>query len=201
MRKLAILLGGAIALAGCATQPAADAPVAAAAVVDPNNPLMAPGYMAMAASSDLFEIQSSQLAHQRAQSPAVHSMATMLITDHTRSTQTLMAAAASAGLTPPPPALLPPHQAMLDQLNAAGSGAAFDQAYQQIQVQAHTQALQLHQNYAASGDVPALRTAAAGLVPVIQAHLQHAQTMQVAAPAAMPAPMQAPPVRQPGERG
>ena len=198
MRTLAILLGSAVALAGCATRPAADAPVAAAAVVDPNNPLMAPGYMAMAASSDQFEIQSSQLAHQRAQSPAVHSMATMLITDHTRTSQLLMGAAQSAGLTPPPPTLLPPHQAMLDQLNAAGSGPAFDQAFQQVQAQAHAEALQLHQNYAVSGDVPALRTVAAGAVPVIQAHLQHAQTMQVAAP---PAPMQAPPVRRAGERG
>lgn len=196
MRKLAILLGGAIALAGCATQPA-ETP--AAAVVDPNNPLMAPGYMAMAASSDMFEIQSSQLALQMSQNMAVRNFANMMVADHTRTSQLLMSAAQQAGITPPQPMLLPPHQAMLDQLRAAGSGYAFDQAYQQLQVQGHTQALQLHQNYAASGDVPALRTVAAGAVPIVQGHLQQAQMMQIAPPP--PPPMQAPPAGRAGERG
>ena len=49
---------------------------------------------------------------------------------------------------------------MLDQLRAAGSGLSFDMAYQQAQIEAHQQAIQLMQNYAASGDVPALRTVA-----------------------------------------
>ena len=128
--------------------------------------------MAMAGSSDQFEIQSGQLALQMSQNPGVRNIANMMIADHTRSTQMVMAAAQSAGLTPPPPMMLPPHQAMLDQLRSAGSGAAFDMAFQQIQIQAHQQALMLHQNYAASGDVPALRTVAAQIVPVVQMHLQ-----------------------------
>ncbi len=196
MRKLAILLGGAMVLAACSSTPAE--PPAPAVAVDPNNPLFAPGYMAMAASSDQFEIQSSQLAHQMAQSPAVHNMANMLIADHTRSSQMLVAAAQSAGLTPPPPALLPPHQAMLDQLRAAGSGPSFDLAFQQIQLQAHQEALALHQNYSASGDVPTLRTVAGQIVPVIQTHLQHAQALNVAPPPPPPAP---PPIERSGERG
>ena len=36
------------------------------------------------------------------------------------------------------------------------------------------------QNYAASGDVPALRTAAGQAIPSIQMHLQQAQMLQVA---------------------
>ena len=196
MRKLAIMLGGAALIAACSNNPPAE-PVAAVAA-DPNNPLMAPGYMAMAGSSDQFEIQSSQLALQGSQNPAVRNMANMLIADHTRSTQMLMAAAQSAGLTPPPPALLPPHQAMLDQLRAAGSGPAFDQAFQQIQLQAHQEALALHQNYSTQGDVPALRTVAGQIVPVIQMHIQHAQSISVAPPPPPPAP---PPVGRSGERG
>lgn len=196
MKKLAILLGGAIALAACSSNPRPVAPV------DLTNPLMAPGYLATAASSDMFEIQSAQLAHQMAQSPAVHSFATMLQTDHTQSTQMLMAAAQAAGVTPPPPALLPQHQAMLDQLRAAGTGFAFDQAYQQVQIQAHSQALALHQNYATSGDVPALRTTAGQIVPVIQKHLAMAQSLQLTPPAPPPPPpMTAPPTGSAGERG
>ena len=196
MRKLGILLGGALALAACSTTPKTAAPV------DLTNPLMAPGYLAQAASSDQFEIQSGQLAQQASQNPAFRQFAGMLVTDHTQSTQMLMAAAQSARVTPPPPTLLPPQQAMLDQLRAAGTGPAFDQAFQQVQIQAHQAALQLHQNYAQSGDVPALRTTAAQVVPVVQRHLTMAQSLQVMAPPPPPPPAPPPPpVRRSGERG
>jgi putative membrane protein len=166
-------------------------------MVDPTNPLFAPGYMATAASSDMFEIQSSQLALQMSQNPAIRSFAQMLIGDHTRMTQQMVATAQSAGLTPPQPMLMPMHQQMLDQLRAAGPGM-FDMAFRDAQVNAHQQALALHQNYSASGDVPALRTLAAGAVPVIQGHLNHAQMLSVAPPAPPPPPPMAP---RTGERG
>ena len=194
MRKVAILLGGALALAACTAREPAPPPAAA---VDPNNPLFAPGYMAMAGSSDQFEIQSSQLALQASQNAAIRNLANMLITDHTRSTQMVASAAQSAGLTPPPPALLPQHQALLDQLRAAGTGPSFDTAFRDIQIQAHQQALQLHQNYAASGDVPALRAVAGQIVPVVQTHLNALQGLSVAAPPPPPAA----PAQRSGERG
>jgi len=198
MKKLAILLGGAVALAACApTEPAE--PVAPVAAVDPNNPLFAPGYMAMAASSDQFEIQSSQLAQQASQTVAVRNFANMLIADHTRSSQLIMAAGQSAGLAPPPPALLPQHQAMLDQLRAAGTGPSFDAAFKTAQIDAHQQALQLHQGYATGGDVPALRDVAGQLVPIIQTHLGQAQMLNIAPPA--PPPPMAPAEPRSGERG
>ena len=186
MRKLGLVLGGALLLAGCAARTPPPP-------VDLNNPLMAPGYMAQAASADQFEIQSGQLAMQASQNAAVRNIANMLITDHTQTTQSLMAAAAAARLQPPPPTILPAHQAMLDQLRSAGTGYSFDQAFQQVQIQAHQQALALHQGYATSGDVPALRTAAGGTVPIVQRHLSMLQTLQVAPPP--------PPVRRSGERG
>jgi len=195
MRKMGILLAGAIALAACSSKP----PPAPPPPVDLNNPLMAPGFMAQAASGDQFEIQSGQLALQMSQNPAVRNLANMLIADHTRSTQMVVAAAQSAGLTPPPPAILPQHQALLDQERAAGSGPAFDMAFRDIQIQAHQQALTLHQNYAASGDAPALRTVAGQIVPVVQTHLNALQSMNVAPPP--PPPMAAPPPKRAGERG
>jgi putative membrane protein len=95
---------------------------------------------------------------------------------------------------------MPPHQALLDQLRAAGSGPSFDMAFQQAQLQAHQMALELHQNYSANGDAPALRAAAGQIVPVIQMHLQQVQAMSVAPPPPPPA-MSAPPVGRSGERG
>lgn len=198
MKRLAMCAAAAAIVTGC--NPRAEGPMGpAAAMIDPNNPLFAPGYMATAASGDQFEIQSSQLALQMSQNPAVRSFAQMLINDHTRMTQQMAATAQSAGLRPPQPMLLPQHQAMLDQLRGAPMG--FDMAFRDAQVNAHQQALALHQNYAVSGDVPPLRNLAAGAVPVIQWHLNHAQMLNLAPPAPPPPP---PPVYSPrrgGERG
>jgi putative membrane protein len=198
MKRLAICVAAAALVAGCASNTGQSTEPTGAAAVDPNNPLFAPGYMAMAASSDQFEIQSGQLALQMSQNPSIRAFAQQLITDHTRTTQLLMAAAQQAGLTPPPPMLLPEDQALLDQIRSAPAGS-FDVAFRDVQATAHQKALALHQNYAASGDVPALRTVAAGAVPVIQGHLSHAQTLSVAStPAPMPMPAA---TAQPGERG
>ena len=197
MRKLAILLGGAIALAGCATGPHYTP-------ADMNNPLLAPGFVAQASSANQFEIQSAQLALSASQNPGVQSFANMLIADHTAMGQQMAAAAAAAHLPPPPPTLLPAQQSMLDQLRAAGTGYAFDQVFQQDQIMAHQQGIALMQNYSASGDVPALRTLAAGAIPVMQKHLATAQSLQLvppAPPAPPPPPPPAPSPNRAGERG
>ena len=195
MRTLTILMGGALALSACARTPPP-------APVDLNNPLLAPGYMAQAASADQAEIQSGQLALQMSQNAGVRNFANMIITDHTRSSQMIASAAAAARLQPPAPMVMPAQQAMLDQLRAAGSGPAFDMAFQQAQIQAHQQALALHQNYVNGGDVPQLRAAAGQIVPVVQMHLSQAQALQVAPPPPPPPPAPPPPpVRRSGERG
>jgi len=195
MRKLAILFGGAALLVGCQTTPPPPPP---APPVDLNNPLMAPGFLAQAGSANQWEIESSQLALQMSTNPAVRNLANVIIADHTAMGQQVTAAAASAGLPPPPTTLLPAQQAMLDQLRGAGSGPAFDMAYQQAQISAHQQAIQLMQNYAAQGDVPALRTVASQAIPTMQKHLSMAQSLAMAPPPPPP-PMPAP--RRSGERG
>ena len=198
MRTLAILLVGAMAVAACATNPPPP-PAPPAPAVDPNNPLFAPGFLAQAASANQFEIESSQLALQASQNAAVRNYANLLISDHTRLGQQVTAAAAAGGVPMPPPGLLPAQQSALAQLQAAGTGPNFDMAYRQAQIDAHNQAIGLMQNYSASGDVPALRTAAGGAIPMMQMHLQQAQMLNVAPPP--PPPMPAPTERGAGERG
>jgi len=198
MRKFAILLGGAALLAACQTNPPAP-PGPPPVAVDPNNPLFAPGFLAQAASANQFEIESSQLALQASQNTAVRNYANLLISDHNRLRAQVAAAAQSAGLTMPPPGLLPAQQAVLDQLRAAGTGPNFDMAYRQAQIDAHNQAIALMQNYSTGGDVPALRNAAAGAIPMMQMHLQQAQMLNVAPPAPPPPPAPAP--GRAGERG
>jgi putative membrane protein len=151
------------------------------AAVDQNNPLFWPMYTRMAASSDQFEIQSGQLALQMSQNPAVRQFAQMLIDHHQQTTAQLAAAAQSSGLPVPPPAMTGAHAQMLANLRGAPMGT-FDMAFRDAQIQAHQEALALHQNYAASGDIPALRTVAGGAVPIIQQHLNTAQSLAVMAP-------------------
>ena len=194
MRKLAILLGGALALAACETTPPPPP--------DLTNPLLAPGFLAQASSANQFEIQSSQLALQASQNPAVRNFANVMIADHTQLGQQVANVAAAAHLPPPPPGLLPAQQAALDQLRAAGVGYSFDAAYRQAQIDAHQQAIGLMQGYATSGDVLELRNAAGAAIPMMQRHLAMAQGLVVAPPAPPPPPpMQAPSPGQRGERG
>jgi len=188
------MLGGALALAACSTNPPAP--------VDINNPLFAPGFVAQATSANTFEIQSAQLALQASQNPGVRNFANTLIADHTMMGQQMAAAAAAAHLPPPAPAMLPAQQQMLDQLRAAGTGYTFDQAFQQDQIQAHQQGIALMQNYAASGDRAPLRALATQAIPVMQKHLSMAQSLVIAPPAPPPPPPPPPtPAPSPGRAG
>jgi putative membrane protein len=129
------------------------------------------GYVQMAASSDMYEIQSSQIALSKAQNPLVRQFAQMMVNDHTNTTQQLMAASQAAGLPPMSPMMMPMHARMVAELQAAPSGAGFDRIYARQQLMAHQQALALHSNYAARGDTPALRSVAAAATPVVRRHL------------------------------
>jgi putative membrane protein len=133
----------------------------------------------MAASSDMFEIQSGQLAMQRACDPAVRGFAQQLVADHTRMSNMMMSTARANNLPQPPMGMAPHHAAMLQRLQAA-PGQGFDAAFRAEQVAAHQEALSLHRGYAEEGDTPALRTLAAQAVPAIEMHLQHAQNLPTA---------------------
>lgn len=162
-------------LAGCSTMMGADASADARgtrgmSMAGDMTPENRTAYVEMAASSDMYEIQSSQLALSRAQNPAMRNFAQMMITDHTNTSQQLMAAASAAGLPPMTPRLLPMHADMLARLQGL-SGAAFDREYARQQLMAHQQAVSLHSNYAARGDTPALRVVASAAVPIVTRHL------------------------------
>jgi putative membrane protein len=172
MRALAPVLASlAIVTAGCTATDSTSLSGAAASAT----PLDRNGYVQMAAASDLFEIQSSQLAATRAQRSEVREFAQMLVTHHTQTTAQLTAAAqASGGM--PQPTLTPMQATMMQELQQAPADG-FDQVYMRQQVPAHEMALALHRNYAARGDTAALRTVAGAAVPVVQQHLTRAQQL------------------------
>jgi len=163
----------AVALAGCVP---VTAPITTASSSDAA-PLARDAYVGMAAAAYLFEVQSAELALQRAQAPAVRGFAQRIIADHGNSTRQLTAAAQAVGIWPLAPALLPMQARMMDRLRAAGSGAAFERLYLDQQVQAHQMALAAHSRYAQDGDTPQLRAVASAAVPVVQAHLDRVRQL------------------------
>lgn len=134
-------------------------------------------FVAKAGASDLYEIQSSQIAMRRSRDPRVRAMASMLVRDHRRTTAQVAAAARAAGLRPRPPMLEPQQRMMINQLNRAPA-RNFDQIYLSQQIPAHEEALGMIRDYAANGSAPTLRRAAAGAVPIVEHHLAEARHLR-----------------------
>lgn len=143
---------------------------------DPS-PEMAMPYVMKAGASDLYEIQSSQLALRKSRDRQVRALATMLINHHRMTTRDVTAAARRAGLRPMPPMLEPHQRAMVAVLRRTSRG--FDRAFLDQQRNAHDEALQLHMNYSARGDVAPLRAAASTAVPVIRQHIERINAIRV----------------------
>ena len=177
MKYVFIAASTAMLLSGCSTMMgkdmAMDGRTAAGSMAMPTT---ASAYMEMAHSSDMFEVQSSQLALQMSRNPAVRSFAQMMINDHTRMMNEMMAMAPSMGMNMSSMPMMPKHAAMLQRLRSA-SAANFDMMYKREQIMAHQEALMLHQTYAARGDNPALRAMAARAAPMIEMHLARARAL------------------------
>jgi putative membrane protein len=159
---------------GAATSGAA--PSAKTAAPKARVALSAADYVAKAAASDLFEIQSSQTALQKTKSPEVRSFAEMMVEHHTATSKDLKAAAKTGGLAPPPATLPADKASKLTALRNAPVGD-FDAMYMREQVAGHEEALTLHQGYAANGDNATLKAAAAKTAPIVKTHLDRARSL------------------------
>jgi putative membrane protein len=190
-RKIIVSLSAAaLAVAGCGHKNADPAEDRNAAAARDNNlnqtmpeaaaPALSSGqaFANAAAASDSFEIESSRLAIANSQSAAIRSFAQQMIEAHTGSTIKLKAAAAAAApVITPDPALTADQQAKLDALKGA-NGADFDKAYAAAQTSGHEKALDALKSYAATGEVPTLKSFARGIIPTVTAHLNMAKGLR-----------------------
>jgi putative membrane protein len=145
-------------------------------------PVDVPTYVQTAASGDMFEIRSSQLALKQSQDRQVRDFAQRMITDHQASTAALKkAVSAGAQGTTIPTEIMPRHAEMVRALEQAAQGndrAAFDRLYMDQQRTAHAQALDLHRSMAARGDVPGeLKAFAQQTTQTVEGH--HQSLMQM----------------------
>jgi putative membrane protein len=133
-------------------------------------------YVMTAGASDLYERQSAQAVLETTTDPKVKSFATMMLDAHAKSTADVKAAAALSKVKTPPPMLMPAQTEMMAQLRAE-TGTARDATYIAQQRAAHGQALNVQQAYASGGTAPALKAAAAKIVPVVEHHIMLLKAM------------------------
>jgi putative membrane protein len=130
-------------------------------------------FVEKAATGGLAEIQTGQLAQQRAASQQVKQFGARMVTDHTQANTELQQIAEQKNITLPTQP--DSHQTAMQQKLKGLSGAAFDKAYAEEELRDHQQDVALFQRQATSGQDPDLKAFAQKTLPILQRHLQMAQ--------------------------
>lgn len=180
MTRHAILALAALALAACGQQTTTTE--TAETMPPATNMSTQPGmsdaeFVQTVANSDAFEIQSSQLAAERAARQQVKDFAAMMVRDHTQTTEQLTSLAPTLNMSAPTPQLDATMQGRIDSLRTQ-SGEAFDDAYLDAQVAAHEEAIRTFESYVANSQTPQLRDWANTTLPKLREHLQTVQALE-----------------------
>ena len=123
-----------------------------------------------AGSAGMYEIQSSEIVLTDPQADAdVQTFAKQMIADHTKAAAELKAAAGKSGLTVPAQ-MMPKHAGMLSDLSAASDKVG---VYKKQQLDAHEEAVALHESYGSAGTDANLKAYADATSPVLKMHLEH----------------------------
>jgi putative membrane protein len=133
-------------------------------------------FIDQAAMSGLDEVQDGQLGATQASRAAVREFAQRMVADHTKANQQLAQIASQKGVTPP---------TQSDQQQTAERdalrhmhGRTFDSHFIQDQVRDHQQSIQLFQQEAEQGTDPDLKAFAQQTLPILQQHLQMAESLE-----------------------
>lgn len=174
MKKLhiaaAVSVGMAIVgLTGCATKRQPPAPPTPPIERPAERPLPTSAYLYTAASLDLYEIRSGELALQRSGSAGNRAYAQRMIEAHRGLAAQLSMAGRRLNLLPPT-VLRPEQQQWLDQLATTTSPDHFDATYRRQQMVAHEQSYRIHSAYAYGGESATLRMVARNAATVEQEH-------------------------------
>lgn len=150
--------GGSAGIQSASVSSAAIAPVV----------LGSAAYFAMAASIDLYQVKSAELALERAHDPANRAFAERALSAHQGTSAQLSLAGRRLNLLPSA-SMNAEHQQMYDALAAAGD---FDPVYRAQQNIVLQEGVRLHGGFAKSGESPTLRPVAANAESVMRANLQ-----------------------------
>ncbi len=161
-----------------AADPSATATASTAAVAGKNAqlPLTAQAFIDAVNAGDKFEIESARIMQATGPGQPLTAFTQMMLRDHQTSTRELRQAANQADDANVDDQKLTAEQdANLAALR--GSGAQMPALYKRQQLEAHQQMLAILQNYATSGDNPALMAFATKAIPVVSHHLEATQKL------------------------
>ncbi|MDM9646449.1 DUF4142 domain-containing protein [Rhizobium sp. S163] len=134
-------------------------------------------FVTEAASSDMFEIESSKLAVERSQDSATKSFAQQMITDHTKTSDELKAMVTGGKVKAKiPSSMSSAQQSMLDDLKKL-NGEDFAKQYRSEQEDAHEDAVDLFKRYGEEGENSDLKAWAAKTRPALEHHLMMAKDL------------------------
>lgn len=128
------------------------------------------------ADDGMLEVQLGQLAATNASSQQVKEFGKMMVDDHSKANNELKALAQQKGITLPT-SLSDKSKRKYDEL-VEKRGREFDEKYMDMMVKAHKEDIEKFKDEAEDGNDPDIKTWAAGKVPVLQRHLEHAQNIQ-----------------------
>ncbi|GAA3108467.1 DUF4142 domain-containing protein [Rhizobium viscosum] len=133
-------------------------------------------FVAEAATSDMFEIESSKLAIARSDAPT-KAFAEQMVKDHQKTTQELKALVSGGKVEAKiPQTMTSGQQSMLDKLKSL-QGEDFTKQYHSDQENAHEDAVDLFKRYGDEGDNADLKAWAAKTRPALEEHLQMAKDL------------------------
>jgi putative membrane protein len=135
------------------------------------------GFVKEAATSDLYEIDSSNIILQRSNSAPVKKFAQQMIDAHSRTRNALKLLVTMAKIDVALPTGLDERRIeMIESLNGA-SDAELDSRYLDQQARAHREAAMLFRGYAQNGDNDDIKRAAAATLPMIERHFEMVESL------------------------
>ena len=136
------------------------------------------GFFKNAAEAGIAEVQAGTDAQSKATSPAVKAFAAMMVKDHSMANDKLKKLAAAKGVElPDSPSL---KQKAMNKKTDLKSGTSFDADYNEGQVKAHQDTLDLLQKEIDSGEDPDAKAFTKEILPKVKMHLEHANKLAAA---------------------
>ena len=129
-----------------------------------------------AASGGMMEVMLGKIAQTNALSDKVKKFGMMIVRDHSKANDELMAIADKMKVTLPKE-MMPMQEQMVADLKTK-KGAEFDKAYMDMMVNDHNEDISLFENEAQSGTDVMLRDYAAKTLPTLKMHLIAAKSTQ-----------------------
>lgn len=133
-------------------------------------------FLTEAIQDNLKEVGFGELARLKSTKPEVKAFAEQMVRDHSQAVQKLTVLATNKGLVAPT-TMSEANQRALKSLGSK-SAAAFDQAYVADMMEDHKQDVAKFEKVSQQSQDPEIKKAATDLLPTLQAHWKHVQSLR-----------------------